>query len=37
MELTVDHWFYLYVPWFLPLLLVAQLAGGNHHRLDRAG
>jgi hypothetical protein len=28
MELTVDHWFYLYIPWFLPFLLVALLAGG---------
>jgi Peptidase propeptide and YPEB domain len=28
MELTVDHWFYLYVPWFLPFLLVALLASG---------
>jgi hypothetical protein len=22
-QLTVEHWFYLYLPWFLPLLLVA--------------
>ncbi len=28
MQLTVDHWFYLYVPWFLPFLLIALLAGG---------
>jgi hypothetical protein len=28
MELTIDHWFYLYVPWFLPFLLVALLASG---------
>ena len=29
-QLGVDHWFYLYIPWFLPLLLVALLAGeGN--------
>jgi hypothetical protein len=26
MELTVDHWFYLYIPWFLPFLLIAMLA-----------
>jgi Peptidase propeptide and YPEB domain len=26
MELTVDHWFYLYIPWFLPFLLIALLA-----------
>ena len=24
--LTVEHWFYLYIPWFLPFLLVALLA-----------
>jgi hypothetical protein len=29
MELTIDHWFYLYVPWFLPLLLIALLGGGR--------
>ena len=28
MELTIDHWFYLYIPWFLPFLLVALLASG---------
>jgi Glycosyltransferase family 87/Peptidase propeptide and YPEB domain len=28
MELTVDHWFYLYIPWFLPFLLVGLLASG---------
>ena len=28
MEMTVDHWFYLYIPWFLPFLLVALLASG---------
>jgi Peptidase propeptide and YPEB domain len=29
MQLTVDHWFYLYIPWFLPFLLVALLATGT--------
>jgi hypothetical protein len=29
MQLTVDHWFYLYIPWFLPLLLIALLATGT--------
>jgi hypothetical protein len=24
-ELTVEHWFYLYIPWFLPFLFVALL------------
>jgi peptidase YpeB-like protein len=28
MQLTVDHWFYLYIPWFLPFLLIALLASG---------
>jgi hypothetical protein len=28
MELTVHHWFYLYIPWFLPFLLIALLAAG---------
>jgi hypothetical protein len=25
LQLTVDHWFYLYIPWFLPFLFVALL------------
>jgi hypothetical protein len=29
MQLTVDHWFYLYIPWFLPFLLIAMLAAGT--------
>jgi hypothetical protein len=24
-ELTVTHWFYLYIPWFLPFALVAMV------------
>ena len=28
MQLTIDHWFYLYIPWFLPFLLIALLASG---------
>ncbi len=31
-QLGVDHWFYLYIPWFLPLLLVALLAGAERPR-----
>jgi hypothetical protein len=27
LQLTVTHWFYLYLAWFLPLLLIALLAG----------
>jgi hypothetical protein len=36
MQLTVDHWFYLYIPWFLPFLLIALLAAGTVP-LDRDG
>jgi hypothetical protein len=35
LQLTVDHWFYLYIPWFLPFLFVALLARGNHDLVDR--
>ena len=27
-ELTVDHWFYLYLPWFLPFLFIALVGRG---------
>jgi hypothetical protein len=26
-ELTLEHWFYLYIPWFLPFLLLALALG----------
>jgi hypothetical protein len=29
MQLVVDHWFYLYIPWFWPFLLIALLANGT--------
>ena len=29
LQLAVDHWFYLYIPWFLPGLFVALLAGSS--------
>jgi hypothetical protein len=29
LQLTVEHWFYLYIPWFLPFLFVALLARGE--------
>jgi hypothetical protein len=29
MQLTVDHWFYLYIPWFLPFLLITLMATGT--------
>jgi glycosyl transferase family 87 len=28
LQLTIDHWFYLYIPWFLPFLFVALLCRG---------
>jgi hypothetical protein len=35
MQLTVDHWFYLYIPWFLPFLFVALLGSGAPVSGDR--
>jgi hypothetical protein len=38
LQLTVDHWFYLYIPWFLPFLFVALLdarARRDEDLLDR--
>jgi hypothetical protein len=26
LQLGVEHWFYLYIPWFAPLVFVALLA-----------
>jgi glycosyl transferase family 87 len=37
LQLTVDHWFYLYLPWFLPFLFVALLARRDQDLLDRPG
>jgi hypothetical protein len=38
LQLTIDHWFYLYLPWFLPFLFVALLARGrNQDLVDGAG
>jgi hypothetical protein len=34
-ELTADHWFYLYIPWFFPLLALA-LALGDVEESDTA-
>jgi hypothetical protein len=31
-QLTVEHWFYLYIPWFLPLLLAALVGTGQRGR-----
>jgi hypothetical protein len=35
-QLAVDHWFYLYIPWFLPLLLAA-LSSRVAYESTRAG
>jgi Glycosyltransferase family 87 len=34
LQLAVDHWFYLYIPWFLPGLFVALLAGSSHRSVQ---
>jgi hypothetical protein len=31
-QLTAEHWFYLYIVWFYPLLLVAMAALGKEIR-----
>ncbi|MGZ5359780.1 MAG: PepSY domain-containing protein [Solirubrobacterales bacterium] len=36
-QLTLEHWFYLYIPWFLPFLLVALLTRGEAGATDRRG
>ena len=37
LQLTVDHWFYLYIPWFLPFLFVALLGRRDQDLLDAPG
>jgi hypothetical protein len=32
LELSVTHWFYLYIVWFLPLVLVALFASQRDQR-----
>ena len=32
LQLTAQHWFYLYIVWFFPLLLVAMTCGGRPTR-----
>ena len=36
-QLTLHHWFYLYIVWFYPLLLVAISTPSSHLCLPRAG
>lgn len=37
LQLGVDHWFYLYIVWFFPAVMVALLAGGPPRSLGPAG
>jgi hypothetical protein len=32
-QLGIDHWFYLYIPWFFPLVMLALLGGASAPRL----
>jgi hypothetical protein len=34
LQLGIEHWFYLYIPWFFPLVAVALLSG-REERHDR--
>ncbi len=34
LQLTMQHWFYLYIAWFYPLLLVAMALGTSPQRTD---
>ena len=34
LQLGIEHWFYLYIPWFFPLAAIALL-GGREERPDR--
>jgi hypothetical protein len=36
-EITFDHWFYLYLPWFLGPLFVALLARDRLGEVGNAG
>jgi hypothetical protein len=36
LQLALDHWFYLYLVWFLPLALVALLSGRRIGSIDSA-
>ena len=35
-QLTVEHWFYLYIPWFLGAMLAAMVATGTGPRQRRS-
>ena len=33
-EITLEHWFYLYIPWFLPGLLLAMAVSSSPREPD---
>ena len=35
LQLTVEHWFYLYIPWFLPFLFIALLGTASCSESER--
>jgi hypothetical protein len=37
LQLGVTHWFYLYIVWFFPLVMLALLGRGQQDLLDRVG
>jgi len=37
LQLGVTHWFYLYIVWFFPLVMLALLGSGKQELLDRVG
>jgi len=32
LQLGIEHWFYLYIPWFFPLVAIALLGGREEPR-----
>jgi hypothetical protein len=32
LQLGIEHWFYLYIPWFFPLVMIALLDRGEAPR-----
>ena len=35
LQLTVEHWFYLYIPWFLPFLFIALLGTASRSESEQ--
>jgi hypothetical protein len=36
-QLGIDHWFYLYIPWFFPLVMLVLLGGFSYPRRPERG